>query len=363
MKKVRLIGWLLSLLFAGGLVLLVRWHDELRTYALSHRDLTFYVLLALILAIPARIIALIAAYLTELLFVGWARSSLKMLWQARPSVRLDMLSIFLVVLLPHRHVAWLLSFGMLYAADIYAQDVHLSLMPLFPLWIVQVLSLLLFQSCLHYWLHRLEHTVPALWSLHKFHHSADRMTILTAARETHLARGVEALAVAVPMGFFTAPTVATPSPDNPVFAIVMIYFVYQTFIVMNSYFCHSNLDTGYGWIGRWLIVSPRMHRLHHATLPEYYNKNFSNDLVVWDRLFGTYAAYDPARDASTIPIGLADSEFNQLPKFFGSLREYFVTTYLLFWREIRRGLVAWRPMRPMQAGFEVRAAVEYDWPK
>lgn len=362
MKKVKLIGWLLSLLVAGVLVVLVRWHDEVRSYAVAHHDLTFYVLLALILAVPARIIALVAAYLTELLFVGWARSSLKILWEARPSVRLDALSILLIILLPHRHLSWLLSFGLLYAADLYTQDVHLSLTALLPLWIVQVLALLLFQSCLHYWLHRLEHTIPALWSLHKFHHSADRMTILTAARETHFVRGVEAVAVAVPMGFFTGPTVATPSPGNPIFAIVVIYFVYQTFIVMNSYFCHSNLDTGYGWIGRWLIVSPRMHRLHHATLPEYYNKNFSNDLVVWDRLFGTYAACDPASDTRSIPIGLPESEFNRLPTFLGSAREYFVTTYLVFWREIRKGLVAWRPVRPTQAGFEppAAAAVEYD---
>ena len=360
MKKVKLIGWLLSLLVAGGLILLVRWHDELRTYALAHHDLAFYVLLALILAIPARLIALVAAYLTELLFVGWTRSSLKMLWEARPSVRLDALAIIVVLLLPHRHLGWLLSFGLLYAADVYTQDLHLSLTPLFSLWILQVLAFLLFQSCLHYWLHRLEHAIPALWSLHKFHHSADRMSILTAARETHLARGVEALVIAVPTGLFTAPTVAMPAPHNPVFAIAIIYFAYQTFIVMNSYFCHSNLDTGYGWIGRWLIVSPRMHRLHHATLPEYYNKNFSFDLVVWDRLFGTYAAYEPAMEKRTIPIGLSDSEFNRLPTFLGSVREYFVVPYLVFWRQIRRGIVAWRPERPAQAGFEDRAAMGYD---
>lgn len=344
MKKLGLIGWLLCLLVAGGLVVLVRWHDELRAFAGAHPDVTFYVLLAFILAIPARIIALAAAYLIELLFVGWSRCSLKLLWQPQPSVRLDVLSVFIMTLLPHRHLSWLLSFGLLYAVDTYVGQVGISITSMLPTWIVQVLCVLLFQSCLQYWMHRLEHTIPALWALHKFHHSADRMTILTSARGTQLLRGVEAGLVAVPMGLLTPPTAAIPAAGSPVFAIVVVYFVYQTFILMNGYFCHSNVNTGYGWIGRWLIVSPQMHRLHHATAPEYYNKNFSFDLLIWDRVFGTYAVCDPATDVRTIPIGLSDNPFNQQPTILGSLREYFVTTYLVLWRELRKGLTAWRPM-------------------
>ena len=97
-----------------------------------------------------------------------------------------------------------------------------------------------------------------------------------------------------------------------------------------------------GWIGSWLFVSPRMHRLHHATAPEFYNKNFTFDLVIWDRLFGTYASCD-AKTAAELPLGLVDGPFNSSATIKGVLRDYFLTTYGLFWRALRKGFSAWRP--------------------
>jgi len=84
------------------------------------------------------------------------------------------------------------------------------------------------------------------------------------------------------------PSAPRPDAGSPLFVVVLIYFAYRSFIRVNQYLVHSNLTTDYGWIGRWLLVSPRMHRLHHATDPKYYNKNFTFDLVLWDRLFGSY---------------------------------------------------------------------------
>ena len=80
-----------------------------------------------------------------------------------------------------------------------------------------------------------------------------------------------------------------------------------------------------------------MHRLHHATLPAYHNTNYGFDLVIWDRLFGTYTALDPEIDVRTIPIGLDDNPFNQENTVVGALREYFVTTYVVFWRALTAG--------------------------
>ena len=36
--------------------------------------------------------------------------------------------------------------------------------------------------------------------------------------------------------------------------------------------------------------SPSHHRVHHGTNPEYIDKNYGGILIVWDRLFGTFAA-------------------------------------------------------------------------
>jgi sterol desaturase/sphingolipid hydroxylase (fatty acid hydroxylase superfamily) len=346
MKELRFLGWWLSFLFACGLVVFVNWHEQLRDFASAHRHVEFYLLLALLLVIPARIIALVAAYLLEFLLVGWSRSSLKMLWAPQASVRLDILSILIMVLLPHRRLGFLLSLGLLYAIEAYASlHIDISLTPLLSTWMLQMVLFVVLQSFLKYWMHRLEHAIPALWALHKFHHSADRMSILTSARQTQLTQGVESGLVLLPMGLLTLPTSPIPGVESPAFLAVVILLGYQTIVQVNGYLVHSNLQTNYGWFGRWLLVSPAMHRLHHAKTPTYHDKNFGFTLVVWDRLFGTYAACDPTTDLTTVPLGLDDNPFNKGLSARGVVQEYFVTTYVVFWREIKKGLAAWLPAR------------------
>jgi len=203
-----------------------------------------------------------------------------------------------------------------------------------------------FQSFLRDWVHRLEHAVPALWALHKFHHSAESLSLLTSARTTQLTKGIETGLVFAPGAFLASATAPMPALGSPAFAIAVIYFAYSTFVGVNGYFVHSNLTTDYGWIGRWLLVSPRMHRLHHARSPSYHDKNFTFDLVLWDRLFGTYAACLADMDPLTIPLGLEENPFNAHDTVGGALREYFLSTYLVFWRELRKGLRAWIPQAP-----------------
>jgi sterol desaturase/sphingolipid hydroxylase (fatty acid hydroxylase superfamily) len=346
----------LSFAFACGLVVLVKWHGEIQAYAAAHHGIAFYVLVALFLTIPVRILGLFAGFLLEFLFVGWDRSSLKLLWRPQASVRLDVISVFTMLLLPHRRLGYLLSFGLLYAIDVYAARCHWpGVTQLLPIWALQAIFVLLVQSMIRYWMHRMEHAVPVLWALHKFHHSAECMSILTSARQTQLAQGVENGLVLLPLAFLTDPTVARPGVGSPFFVVLVIWGMYQTFTVINGYLVHSNLTTDYGWIGRWLIVSPRIHRLHHAKSPEYHDKNFSFDLVVWDRLFGTYASCS-AGEVADIPLGLEDNPFNRQTTVAGTLREYFVSSYWVFWLELKRGIAAWIPKRlgPHRTAVNVR---------
>jgi sterol desaturase/sphingolipid hydroxylase (fatty acid hydroxylase superfamily) len=43
----------------------------------------------------------------------------------------------------------------------------------------------------------------------------------------------------------------------------------------------------------WIFNTPSHHRVHHASNPEYLDKNFGGILIVWDRLFGTFASERP----------------------------------------------------------------------
>ncbi|MFZ4426315.1 MAG: sterol desaturase family protein, partial [Saprospiraceae bacterium] len=42
-----------------------------------------------------------------------------------------------------------------------------------------------------------------------------------------------------------------------------------------------------GWLEH-IIVTPSHHRVHHAINPEYIDKNYSQILIIWDKLFGTF---------------------------------------------------------------------------
>lgn len=349
MRVLKSLGWFFGMLLASSLIVLAAWHDPLSRPNLREA-VTLYVLLAAALAIPARFLLLAGAYLLELLLVGWPRSSLRMLRRPSASIRMDMVTVVLQSLLPQRYIRYALSFGLLYVIDAGTRHLApLSMTRLLPAWGLQVVCVVLFQSCLRYWMHRLEHAIPAFWALHKFHHSADSLSLLTSTRATDLARGIEAGLVFAPAALLTHPQAPVPAMHSPWFAIAVIYFAYNTFMAINSYFVHSSLTTDYGWIGRWLLVSPRMHRLHHARSPHYHDRNFTFDLVLWDRLFGTYAACPPDTDPLTIPLGLEENPFNAHDGIAGALREYFLTTSLVFWRELRRGLRAWTPQAPPES--------------
>ena len=346
MRVLKAFCWSITFLLAWALIVLAAWHSWLQNATAAHHTIVFYALLAAALAIPARFLALAGAYLVELLLVGWPRSSLRMLLQPSPSVRMDAVTLVMELVLPQRHISYILSFGLVYLIDLATPQLsHLSATNLLPTWGLQVVCIVLFRSCLRYWMHRLEHVIPALWALHKFHHSAEDLSLVTSTRSTQLAQGIETGLVLAPAALLANATAEPPSLSSPLFIFAAIYFVYSTVISVNAYFCHSNMTTDYGWIGRWLIVNPRMHRLHHARSADYHDKNFSFDLVLWDRLFGTYAACPPHTDPLTIPLGLERNPFNHHEGVGGALREYFLSTYLEFWLELRNGARAWLPVR------------------
>jgi sterol desaturase/sphingolipid hydroxylase (fatty acid hydroxylase superfamily) len=309
----------------------------------AHESAPYFFLLSFLIAIGTTSTAMLAAYLIELLLTGWAGSSLEALWKARASIKLDVLAT-LVTQLPHKHFDYILSFGLLYIIGTRSPHLMgLSIAHWLPSWGLQAGCALLFSSLISYWMHRLEHSIPALWALHKFHHSADRLAILTTFRDTKFSGALDSALRALPIALLTVPVAATPTPASRAYVLVGIYFLFTALTRLNSFVIHSNLDLGYGWAGRWLLVSPRMHRVHHSSSPAYYNRNFSFDLVLWDRLFGTYALCD---DAAQLSIGLVDNPFNSSGSLKGVLRDYFLTTYVEFWHAVRKGPKAWLPARP-----------------
>ena len=68
-------------------------------------------------------------------------------------------------------------------------------------------------------------------------------------------------------------------------------------------FHHSNvrLPAGVERVLSWLVMTPRLHGIHHSVVEREFDSNYSSGLAVWDVLHGTRRANVP-QDAVTIGI-------------------------------------------------------------
>jgi sterol desaturase/sphingolipid hydroxylase (fatty acid hydroxylase superfamily) len=134
---------------------------------------------------------------------------------------------------------------------------------------------------LRYAVHRLLHTVPLLWRLHRVHHADPDYDITTSFRfhpaETLLQRGFTVGAI-----FLVAPL-----PESVLAA--------ETVSCFANFFDHANANLPAAWETRlrpW-FVTPLVHRTHHSDNPAHYDKNLGELFPWWDRLFGTYVEPPP----------------------------------------------------------------------
>jgi sterol desaturase/sphingolipid hydroxylase (fatty acid hydroxylase superfamily) len=80
---------------------------------------------------------------------------------------------------------------------------------------------------------------------------------------------------------------------------------WQTLTLASVLFHHSNSALPAGVEARLsrLLITPRMHAIHHSIEPAETDSNFSSGLAIWDRLHGTTCL---AAAADEVTIGVAD---------------------------------------------------------
>ncbi len=143
-----------------------------------------------------------------------------------------------------------------------------------PKWLEVALACVLLDYTLYLW-HVATHRVPFLWRFHVVHH-ADLDLDATTALRFHFAE----LALSVP--WRAAQVVALGVSPRAL-------SVWQTLLMLSVLFHHSNVRLPAGferWLNR-LVVTPRMHGIHHSTVREETDSNWSSGLTLWDRLHGT----------------------------------------------------------------------------
>ncbi len=253
-------------------------------------------------------------FLVEYLWMGWAESSVRrLLVRPTPSARSDLACFLAGLTPPMTLLSTLMSLGVVLVSGEWfrqaigrATGLTLSISD-WPL-ALQAGLLFVVYSLFDFLSHRLDHT-RLFWPLHRFHHAADDFVVLTAAR-VHPAAFTALVGTTLPGVLIGA------SPD----ALGDLALAVMTLRLV----IHSRIDSGFGWVGRWVIQSPRHHRLHHNLNRLPVNLSL---LPIWDRLLGDW------RDAPAkpLPIG-AHTPYRQGAWFGPDLWR----DYLDFWRGIWR---------------------------
>jgi sterol desaturase/sphingolipid hydroxylase (fatty acid hydroxylase superfamily) len=154
-----------------------------------------------------------------------------------------------------------------------------------PLWLTLFLAVFL-GDFIGYWRHRLEHTA-ILWPSHAVHHSDTQMTWLALERFHPVNRVTTFL-------IDTAFLLANGLPPAAVTVSNLLRHYY-------GYLIHADLPWTYGPLGR-VIVSPAMHRWHHAADRAAFDTNYATVFALFDWMFGTWRVPGPC----TSPLGVTD---------------------------------------------------------
>lgn len=143
-----------------------------------------------------------------------------------------------------------------------------------PVWGEAAVALMLMDYTFYVW-HVLLHRAPLLWRFHVVHHVDLDLDTSTALR-FHFGE----LFLSVP---WRAAQVALIGLSPLTFGIWQVWFA---LCVM---FHHSNVRLPIQWERRInrVLVTPRMHGVHHSNHPEETNSNWSSGLTIWDWLHGT----------------------------------------------------------------------------
>jgi sterol desaturase/sphingolipid hydroxylase (fatty acid hydroxylase superfamily) len=182
-----------------------------------------------------------------------------------------------------------------------------------PMWLEVACAVLLMDYTLYIW-HVLTHRVPFLWRFHAVHHVDLDLDASTAVR--------------FHFGELIASTVWRAAQVLGIGVAPLPFSIWQTGVLISILFHHSNLEVPWALERRLglLLVTPRMHGIHHSVVWDETNSNWSSGLTVWDWLHGTLRAAAPHRAVTVGVPALNDPADVTLPKMlalpFGRQKPY-----------------------------------------
>nr|XP_045591935.1 alkylglycerol monooxygenase-like [Procambarus clarkii] len=139
----------------------------------------------------------------------------------------------------------------------------------------------------YYWFHRASHEVSVIWAWHQVHHSHEDYNVSVALRQSMFQR-LCAIGYYQPMALLGVPLPA-----------ICVHFHLNLLV---QFIIHTEMIGKCGPL-EWFINTPSHHRVHHGANKYCLDKNYGGFLIIWDRLFGTFAA---EKDDEEIVYGLVD---------------------------------------------------------
>ncbi len=144
----------------------------------------------------------------------------------------------------------------------------------FPFWTEGVIAFFLLDYGNYLW-HILNHKIPLLWRFHLVHHSDHDLDITTAFR-FHFGELIGSLIFRGAFVLLTGADIAT-------------VLIYEIIFEGATQFHHSNTRIPFQVekILSYIIVTPRMHGIHHSNIKNEADTNYSVIFSLWDRLHKT----------------------------------------------------------------------------
>ncbi len=120
--------------------------------------------------------------------------------------------------------------------------------------------------------HRFSHRVRIGWAAHQAHHSSEYFNLGTALRQKWNPWSEAIFWAPLPLLGFAPWTIYVA------FAFNLIY----------QFFTHTETVGGLPRPIEFVFNTPSHHRVHHASNPEYLDRNYGGILIIWDRMFGSF---------------------------------------------------------------------------
>ena len=129
-------------------------------------------------------------------------------------------------------------------------------------------------SFIYYWLHRVQHESVFWWRIHATHHHITKMGCMRGWRTHPFEHATLVISMPIALALMGASSEAIA--------------VAAAFSMWNGELNHSNLPLRSLPVYNWVFATSEQHHAHHAMDRAQADSNYGCEIILWDRIFGTY---------------------------------------------------------------------------